>query len=565
MDKSIFKKFGHTKLLLILIAISYVLLLFGNNMVSLTHPDEVFYTESAKDMVNNGKWFTPMIFHAPQFEKPFLFYSMMAALIKVFGISPAIARFWPGFFGVLGVCVTYWIALMLFKKKRLAFLSGFVLTSCFIYLALSRAVLTDVVFSIFVAISIGYFYRGYVSEDKRFSSTILFFIFAAIAVLTKGLLGITFTVGTVLIYLAYKKDLKLIFSKAVGLGLLLFLAITLPWHIAMYKAHGAWFLEEYFYNVHVRRLFVSEHPKINTWYFYPALMIVGVIPWIFFSIPAWITAVKKVVKKDVDKDKYFFLFSWIIGILLFVQPAQSKLASYIFPAFPAIAIIIAAYLDDLMEKIDKGEQLLSVRICGFLTTAVMVGVAICAVVFGSKYIEIIFSMMPMYALAVVALCIAAAIAILNLRRKHKAMIFAHISITAALLVCVLFARPYVEPWVSCKDVTDRFKKIDQSDSVVLASKFYVRAIKFYTDRKMAVIALRDKGFFSPHPIPFLNDYDKLAEFLKTQKVTYAIVKDGDVIEMKRVGKNYSFTVEELYGVAGKFILRIENIDPLKQY
>src|SRR3989344_5559812 len=71
-----FEMLSHKKLVGILMAAAYVLLMMGNGFVSLTHPDEVFYVQSAKEMIQHHSWLTPMIFDAPQFEKPvFFFYS----------------------------------------------------------------------------------------------------------------------------------------------------------------------------------------------------------------------------------------------------------------------------------------------------------------------------------------------------------------------------------------------------------------------------------------------------------------------------------------------------------
>jgi len=43
MGKNWFDQRSHGVLLAILCVVSYFLLMFGNNIVSLTHPDEVFY------------------------------------------------------------------------------------------------------------------------------------------------------------------------------------------------------------------------------------------------------------------------------------------------------------------------------------------------------------------------------------------------------------------------------------------------------------------------------------------------------------------------------------------
>ena len=137
------------------------------------------------------------------------------------------------------------------------------------------------------------------------------------------------------------------------------------------------------------------------------------------------------------------------------------------------------------------------------------------------------------------------------------MLFSLSGISLSLLIGLCYARPFVEPWVSCQDISRVLNKIDQSHSTVLASKFYVRGIKFYTDRPMAVIDINGEGFFSAHPIPFLNTDQKVLEFLNSQATTYAIVKHSNVDDLKRIIKDQPFTLEELDGIGGKFIIKIK--------
>jgi 4-amino-4-deoxy-L-arabinose transferase-like glycosyltransferase len=103
MTRDCFEKRRHAELILILSVIAYFLLMWGNGIVSLTHPDEVFYVQSAKEMVSHNSWMTPLIFDQPQFEKPILFFWLLALGIKFFGLTPFIARFWPALTGKLSV------------------------------------------------------------------------------------------------------------------------------------------------------------------------------------------------------------------------------------------------------------------------------------------------------------------------------------------------------------------------------------------------------------------------------------------------------------------------------
>ena len=141
------------------------------------------------------------------------------------------------------------------------------------------------------------------------------------------------------------------------------------------------------------------------------------------------------------------------------------------------------------------------RVCFFVfLVTVILGGGIAA----STYKDFVIHPAPVYAAAVMLTVTAICIFVFNRKREYFKMLLAHAGMTVALLVMLLLARPSAEPWVSCKDITDIFKTVDHSGSTVLASKFYVRGIRFYTDRKMAVIDINGEGFFSPHPVPFFK-------------------------------------------------------------
>ncbi|MCK5083430.1 MAG: glycosyltransferase family 39 protein, partial [Candidatus Omnitrophica bacterium] len=445
MGNDWFEGKSHAVLVAILVVLGYALLMFGNNIVSLTHPDEVFYIQSAKEMVAHNSWLTPMIFDGVQFEKPFLAFALFALAIKVFGLTAFGARFWPAFFGIAGVATVYWIAWTLFKRKRLAFLSGVILSSSFIYLALSRAVLTDMIFSVFVAIAIGCFCFSYYYRKYKGQGIIFYFVIIAIAVLTKGLLGIAFPVATVVIFLVYKKDLAFLKCRATAWGLLLFSVIALPWHILMYAQHGSWFLEEYFYNVHWRRILASEHARLDNWYFYIMLLVVGVTPWFLFWVPAGHSIFMQFKKKMASRDKLFFLLAWIVSIYIFVQPAHSKLASYIFPAFPAIAIILAYSLNNALEQAKNGEDPRLVKICAHIMSVLLIGVAIGGIIAAKKYSDIVLHMVPIYISAVVLVCTSLLIFIFNRKKMYLHMIVTYLGVTLTLLGAACSSRSYIEP------------------------------------------------------------------------------------------------------------------------
>jgi len=191
--------------------------------------------------------------------------------------------------------------------------------------------------------------------------------------------------------------------------------------------------------------------------------------------------------------------------------------------------------------------------------AVLIGVIIGGNIAGRMYLNVIGSLHPILIASFFVALIACLITFFNLRRQYLLMLFSYVGISATLLVMLFFAKPYIEPWVSCKDVSQALNKIDTTNSRVLASKFYVRGVRFYTDRKMAVIDIAGKGFWSPHPIPFLSTDQMVIDYLNEEKVNYAVVKEGNVQDLYRILKDRSYKIENLFGIGGKYILRITKL------
>ena len=187
----------------------------------------------------------------------------------------------------------------------------------------------------------------------------------------------------------------------------------------------------------------------------------------------------------------------------------------------------------------------------------LIGVAIGGIITAKQYPDIILDLRPIYVSAGVLVCISLLIIIFNRKKMYLHMIVTYLGVTLTLLGAACSSRSYIEPWVSCKPICDVFKTIDQSQTPILASKFYVRGVRFYTDRPMAVIDINGKGFWSPHPIPFLNKDEMVIDFLNARPVTWAILKEGNVQDVHRILKNQPFRIEELDGIGGKFILKIE--------
>ena len=203
----------HVKHVLILIFLSYLFFMLGNSLLSLTNPDEVFYVQTAKEMVNHHSWLTPYLFDAPQFEKPVLTYWFLRIGFMIFGATSFGTRFFPALFATIGVIAVYFLVILGYRDSKKAFMSALILMSSGFYIGLARTVFTDMIFTVFILLALLAFFWGYSCREKKMPGILLFFIFSGLAVLTKGPLGLILPSLTVLLFLICTKKIKFLFCS----------------------------------------------------------------------------------------------------------------------------------------------------------------------------------------------------------------------------------------------------------------------------------------------------------------------------------------------------------------
>ena len=155
------KLFENEKLLIVvLVLFSAAIFLIGLGRMPLTDPDEVFFAETCREMLERGEWLTPYIFGKPQFEKPPFYYWLVLFGFKTFGINEFAARIGSALFGIIGVIGIYLLGKLLVSRKT-GFFSGIVLATSLMYIILSRACVTDMVLSVFILYVFLFFFYGY--------------------------------------------------------------------------------------------------------------------------------------------------------------------------------------------------------------------------------------------------------------------------------------------------------------------------------------------------------------------------------------------------------------------
>jgi len=538
----------------ILFLICGVLYLFGNNIFSLTDPDEVFYSLTAKEMAAKNEWLTPLIFGQPQFEKPPLTYWLLETAFKTWGESPFTARIFPAVFATLGVIAIYFLGLIGFNDERKAFLSAVVLATCAFFAGMGKMVFTDMIFSVFILCALTMFMMGFCDRRRQAVGIIGFYVFCALATLTKTPLGSLIPQFAVILFLLYQRQVDFLRNWWVPAGLLLYVLIALPWYAYMYQLYGHAFIQEFFYNDHVRRLLSAEHKANDHWFFYPVTMAAGLFPWSLFLIAACVDLFKR-LKSSVTAMDYLSL-SWILTVLLVFQFAHSKLASYILPLFPALALITGNFLGNALTQIQHRRKIQNLLFASFIILAIL---AIAAMAGQKLYRHYISSLMPMYFLSGAMISISGIGLTLALKERLQGGLY-----VLALSICPIFLTAFMihtdlDGYVSSHEASAYIPPRSMGVMTVLTSKPDARGIRFFTGQDIAAIDSTGKQFFSPHPIAILDTTDKINKILASQRVTYAVLrKSGYQFMLTNFSKRCHILL--LRNIGLDYILRIVPVE-----
>ena len=543
------KSQSHLKNIVILLALGYVFLMLGNGMLSLTNPDEVFYSQTAREMKQQGSWMTPYLFGQPQFEKPIMTYWFLRLAFEAGGAGPFAARFFPAFFGMIGVLAVYLLGWLGFRDQRKAFLSAVILLSCGLYVGLSRTVFTDLIFTVFILLSSLAFFWGYAVEKRRQAGWVLFFAFCAMAVLTKGPLGLIIPFCAVLAFLLARREIAVLKGWGFPLGIAVFGLLALPWYIFMIKTYGTVFTREFFVNDHWRRVVEAEHPAADTWYYYPLTTIGSMFPWSVFFISAAVWLVRTFRRRS--NPFFLYLICWTVVTFIIFQSAHSKLTSYIFPYFPALALITGFFFVEAEQK--KWPRVLR---AGMIATGVFCfGFPVGLVVAVKIVPEYVSQPLPVLIFAAFLAVYLAVFLVFAWRRRFVPGFWMLAAFLPVLLAFSLWMTPHFESYVSSRKAGQYLKERGPASDVILCSKFFARGIRFYTDKTIAVLDINGSGYFSPHPVEYINTVDKLQSFLKRQPVTTAVLRKDYVEDLGRlIGDAYSHIV--LYQAGDEYIVRI---------
>jgi 4-amino-4-deoxy-L-arabinose transferase-like glycosyltransferase len=340
--------------LLILISLWIAIYAVGMFTPPLLDDVDTIHAEAAREMLLRHDWVTMYTNGLRYLEKAPLMYWSLAGSYELFGISDWSTRL-PLMLGFLAlVLATYRLGNYAFGERG-GFYSGLALVTSIGPYIFTRFLIPDVLVGLWLVLSYHFFLRS-LDEDPPTRWTCWGFAAAcALNVLTKGLIGLVFPIGTIGLYLLLTRNLRHLAKLRIFSSTVVFFVLAAPWHIlaalrnpAQGQARG--FLWFYFVNEHIMR-FLNKRvppgydtvPLVLFW----ALLVLWLVPWAVFlpqalrNIPlGWKQMLSPM---DRRKSSNLLFFLWALVILLFFS-FSTRQEYYTIPALPGIALLAGGWL-----------------------------------------------------------------------------------------------------------------------------------------------------------------------------------------------------------------------------
>ena len=325
---------------LICIALLLAVVWFGTlEMRKLVRPDEGRYAEIPREMVVTGDWLTPRLNAIKYFEKPPLQYWATATAYSVFGEHQWTARLWPALTGLLGVLLIYFAGSRLFGAAT-GFYAALILASSPGFILVAQINTLDMGLTLFMTATLLCFLLALRDTATQNSPWMLAaWASAALAVLSKGLIGIVLPGGVLIAYVIVQRDWRLLTRLRWGWGFVVFMAVAAPWFILVQQANPEFF-DFFFIHEHFARFASKLHRREGGWWYFLPILAFGMLPWLI-HLPCALWHGWRDTQGHGEFLPRRFLALWAVLIFLFFSASGSKLPSYIVPIFPALALLIA--------------------------------------------------------------------------------------------------------------------------------------------------------------------------------------------------------------------------------
>jgi 4-amino-4-deoxy-L-arabinose transferase-like glycosyltransferase len=462
------------------------------------------------DIVHGGGVILPQRAGVEIPSKPLLMH-WLAALVSLVagGVNEFSVRLPSAGLAIAGVIVCYFYVRRLFDDVT-ALIAALILATTFQYLQAGTGARVDMTLTFFMEVA---FFEFIFMAEGLTRRRMLLYVAIALAVLTKGPIGLILPGLVALIWIALEKRWRFLLQMNLVRGALVVLVLAGGWYVAALLEGGSDFFRKQILAENLLRFagggdFHEGH--IHPFYYMELALFAGFLPWTFLLPIVGVQAARAPLAVD-PRLKYFLV--WFAAVLIFYNLPQSKRGVYLLCLYPAFATLLAIYVKQAIVRPAPARAVVHwiARLSGFamlmLGSAALVALAM-LIASPHEFADLLQvgnirapAFAPTLASTVgnhwiLSLAMPLAVVILGVRlivtrplleRMTFAIAAAMVCVTVAVNVVVV---PSIANTLSLKDFADRAMKVVDNNPVG-----YLNALNydvaFYSRRTIPIVSQKD--------------------------------------------------------------------------
>jgi 4-amino-4-deoxy-L-arabinose transferase-like glycosyltransferase len=480
-------------------ALVFVVLFWRLGAASFWDPDEAHYAETTRELVVTGDWWAPHYNEQPFLDKPIFFHQLQAVAMLLAGQNELGARLVPALAALALVLFTGWLGATLISFDA-GLVAALLLASNPGTFALARYAILDTLFTALLFGGVGLI--AVAALRARPALQYPGYVLIGCAVMTKGPLAFVLCGLAMGLAIATSGDVR---RRLLGLhwiaGVGIAVAISAPWFLYMYLRFRADFVAGYLLDENLRLFATDRFGAQPPFWFYFQIVATGMLPWTGIVIGGLADDIARRKRGSLGSVDVL-LWAWTIAIVGFFTCSRFKLDHYVFPAAPALCLLVARAWGDLRAFPDSPENRgarVGLRLVGPLL--VLLGAA-------AAYFLLAQLDLPAAALVVPAVVVAGGvlITVLTIVRRDRlpeAPWIALTVVTAIYAGILLFVMPALEARKVVPDIARWVASHARPDTRLASYQLnrWNTAFRFYVDRHVTM----------------LDDADEMVEFLNNSR------------------------------------------------
>jgi 4-amino-4-deoxy-L-arabinose transferase-like glycosyltransferase len=334
----------------------------GLGIGTLWDNSETAYGEVAREILLTHDWVVMHLNSAPWFVQPPLYFWIAALFAKIFGATAFALRL-PSALATIAMGGAVGYATARIAGERAGMIAAIVLSTSLMQAIVGRLAIMDALLDFAIAAAVLWWYRAFEPSGdaaRRDRAFVFGALALAVGTLAKGPVAPVITalvIGGWALWEGRAGRLAAPRRRAAALAVLAYVAVTLPWFVALAMRVGPGAVGELIgHYTFGRYTGVIENQTGPLWYYVP-VVILGFFPWIAFVPVAAAAAWREAGRPDGAFARLALV--WTVVPFAFFSFASTKLPNYVALLLPALAILVALWFERVRAGADRRAAVIS--------------------------------------------------------------------------------------------------------------------------------------------------------------------------------------------------------------